>query len=93
MAFIVIIGTALAFTLVLASINYIEPSLTNILAALEPLVANVLTVFLLKQQLSLSQVIGILTVLVSVILLANYGEKIKQLSVTMNLIDYIKPVI
>lgn len=93
MAFIVIIGTALAFTLVLASINYIEPSLTNILAALEPLVANVLTVFLLKQQLSLSQVIGILTVLVSVILFANYGEKIKQLSVTMNLIDYIKPVI
>lgn len=87
MAFIVIIGTALAFTLVLASINYIEPSLTNILAALEPLVANVLTVFLLKQQLSLSQVIGILTVLVSVILFANYGEKIKQLSVTMNLID------
>ncbi|MGO4929463.1 hypothetical protein ACTQ45_05865 [Fundicoccus sp. Sow4_D5] len=55
--------------------------------------ANVLTVFLLKQQLSLSQVIGILTVLVSVILFANYGEKIKQLSVTMNLIDYIKPVI
>lgn len=93
MAFIVIIETALAFTLVLASINYIEPSLTNILAALEPLVANVLTVFLLKQQLSLSQVIGILTVLVSVILFANYGEKIKQLSVTMNLIDYIKPVI
>lgn len=93
MAFIVIIGTALAFTLVLASINYIEPSLTNILAALEPLVANVLTVFLLKQQLSLSQVIGILTVLVSVILFANYGEKIKQLSVTMNPIDYIKPVI
>lgn len=87
MAFIVIIGTALAFTLVLASINYIEPSLTNILAALEPLVANVLTVFLLKQQWSLSQVIGILTVLVSVILFANYGEKIKQLSVTMNLID------
>lgn len=87
MAFIVIIGTALAFTLFLASINYIEPSLTNILAALEPLVANVLTVFLLKQQWSLSQVIGILTVLVSVILFANYGEKIKQLSVTMNLID------
>lgn len=87
MAFIVVIGTALAFTLFLASINYIEPSLSNILAALEPLVANILTVLLLKQAWSFVQVIGILLVLVSVILFANYGEKIKQLSVTMNTID------
>lgn len=87
MAFIVVIGTALAFTLFLASINYIEPSLSNILAALEPLVANILTVLLLKQAWSFVQVIGILLVLVSVILFANYREKIKQLSVTMNTID------
>lgn len=87
MAFIVIIGTALAFTLFLASINYIEPSLSNILAALEPLVANILTVLLLKQEWSFVQVTGIFIVLVSVILFANYGEKLKRLSVTMHTID------
>lgn len=87
MAFIVIIGTALAFTLFLASINYIEPSLSNILAALEPLVANILTVLLLKEAWSLVQAMGILLVLVAVSLFANYGEKMKQISVTMNTID------
>lgn len=87
MAFIVIIGTAFAFTLFLASINYIEPSLSNILAALEPLVANILTVLLLKQEWSFVQVTGIFIVLVSVILFANYGEKLKRLSVTMHTID------
>ena len=77
MAFIVIIGTAIAFTCYLASVNYIDASLSNILASLEPLVANVLSVVLLGQRWSLIQMVGILIVIVSMILFANYNEKTK----------------
>lgn len=87
MGFIIVVGTAIAFSAFLASINFIDASLSNIIASLEPLVANILTVLVLKQSWSMVQVIGILTVLVSVVLFANYGEKIKRLTVTMNVMD------
>lgn len=80
MGFIIVIGTAIAFCCYLASLNYIEASLSNITAALEPLVANILTPLLLSQALPFIQIIGIGIVLLSVLLFANYGEKIKKKS-------------
>lgn len=87
MAFIIVVGTAIAFSAFLASLNYLEPSLSNILAAIEPLVANVLTAIVLQQRWTIIQIVGIVTVLISVILFANYGEKIKRLTTTANVID------
>lgn len=78
MAFIIVVGTAVAFSCYLGSVNYIEASLSNIIAALEPLLANILTPLLLGQSWTIIQVIGIATVLISVILFANYGEKIRK---------------
>lgn len=78
MAFIIVVGTALAFSLFLASVNYIDASLSNILAALEPLVANVLTVIVLNQTWTLVQIIGMVAVTVGVILFANYSNKVDK---------------
>lgn len=80
MAFIIVIGTAIAFTCYLASVNYIDASLSNIIAALEPLVANVLSVVILGQRWSFTQMIGIIIVIISVIRFANYSEKASTLS-------------
>lgn len=84
MAFIVVVGTAIAFCSYLGSVNYIEASLSNIIAALEPLVANVLTALILGQQWTIIQIVGIVTVIISVILFANYGEKIKKFNFSLN---------
>lgn len=85
MAFIIIVGTAIAFSCYLGSVNYIQASLSNIISALEPLVANILTLLLLGQTWNLIQIGGIGIVLVSVILFANYGEKVrKQNSLGLN---------
>ncbi|MGG5329969.1 DMT family transporter [Enterococcus sp. AZ163] len=78
MAFIIVVGTAIAFSCYLGSVNYVEASLSNIMAALEPLVANILTPLLLGQSWTIVQMAGIAVVLVSVILFANYGEKTKK---------------
>lgn len=78
MAFIIVVGTAVAFSCYLGSVNYIEASLSNIIAALEPLLANILTPLLLGQSWTIIQVIGIAIVLISVILFANYGEKVRK---------------
>lgn len=75
MGFIIVVGTACAFSFYLASINYIDASLANIIAAMEPLVANVLTVVLLGQTWTLIQLIGMAIVISSVVLFANYSEK------------------
>ncbi len=75
MGFIIVIGTAVSFCCYLGSLNYIEASLSNITAALEPLVANILTPLLLNQILPPIQIIGIGIVLLSVLLFANFSEK------------------
>ncbi|MDR2277686.1 MAG: DMT family transporter [Vagococcus sp.] len=79
MSFIIVVGTALAFSCYLASVNYIEASLTNIIAATEPLVANILTPLLLGQSWTTVQLLGIAIVIASVVLFANYGEKRNRL--------------
>ncbi|KAF1297535.1 hypothetical protein BAU15_07425 [Enterococcus sp. JM4C] len=75
MAFIIIVGTAISFCCYLASVNYIDASLSNVIAAAEPLVANILAPILLGQTMTLIQMVGIAIVLVSVILFANHGER------------------
>lgn len=47
---IIIGGTLLAYTLYLASVQYIDPSTTGMLGAFEPLVATILAVALLHTQ-------------------------------------------
>lgn len=78
MAFIIVVGTALAFTLFLSSVNYIDASLSNILAAMEPLVANSLTVIVLKQSWTFVQFIGMAAVIIGIILFANYSNKVEK---------------
>jgi drug/metabolite transporter (DMT)-like permease len=78
MLFIIVVGTAVAFVSYLGSVNYIEASLSNVIAASEPLVANILTPILLGGALTSMQMLGIGVVLTFVILFANYGEKNKN---------------
>lgn len=77
---IVVFGTAFSFISYLASLNYIEASLASIMTALEPLLAAVLSVFVFNQIFGLYEVIGIIIVLVSVLMLSNFGnhKKVKQ---------------
>ncbi|MGZ9851808.1 DMT family transporter [Limosilactobacillus ingluviei] len=69
-AYVVIFGTLLAYTMVLASLNYISPTATGILGAFEPLLATVLAVGLLGTRLTPAMVVGSLMILATTFLQA-----------------------
>ena len=69
-AYVVIFGTLLAYTMVLASLNYISPTATGILGAFEPLLATVLAVGLLGTRLTPAMVVGSLLILATTFLQA-----------------------
>lgn len=66
--FIIIFGTLFAYTLYLASINYIDSSTTGMLGAFEPLVATLLAVFFLATPFSLPDWIGGILIVLATIL-------------------------
>jgi drug/metabolite transporter (DMT)-like permease len=68
-AFVIFFGTLLAFYLYLASMKYISPSETSLVASCEPLSAALAAVFWLHVKLGLPTVLGGLLILVMVILL------------------------
>lgn len=69
-AFVVLLGTLVAFYLYLASTAYITPSETSLVACMEPLSAAVASVVWLHTHLGLATIIGGACILVTVGLLA-----------------------
>lgn len=78
-AYIIIGGTMLSYTMFLQSIRYISPSVTGILSAFEPLIATLLAVTLLGTRLTVAAVIGSLLILFTTFLQAIPTQKILQL--------------
>lgn len=72
---VVLFGTALSFLAYLSSLRYIEASLSSVLAALEPLIATLLTLVVFGSVLGSYQLSGIFLVLISVVLLSTYSKK------------------
>lgn len=66
--YIIIFGTAFAYTLFLQSVRYISPSVTGILGAFEPLVATILAITLLGTRLTGATVFGSILILLTTLL-------------------------
>ncbi|MCI1975477.1 MAG: DMT family transporter [Limosilactobacillus sp.] len=78
-AYIVVFGTMLSYTMFLQSMRYITPSATGILSAFEPLVATLLAVTLLGTKLTGAAIVGSLLILLTTLLQsvpANYFQRI-----------------
>ncbi len=73
--FIVIFGTLLAFNFYLASLTYITPSETSLLACIEPLSAAVLSVVWLHVRFGAMEWIGAICIIVTVTILSLVQEK------------------
>lgn len=69
-AYVVIFGTALAYTLFVQSIRYVSPSVTGILSAFEPLVATILAVTLLGTRLTFATTLGSLLIVATTLIQA-----------------------
>ena len=67
-AYVVIFGTALAYTLFGQSIRYVSPSVTGILSAFEPLVATILAVTLLGTRLTFATTLGSLLIVATTLI-------------------------
>ena len=67
-AYVVIFGTALAYTLFVQSIRYVSPSVTGILSAFEPLVATILAVTLLGTRLTFATTLGSLLIVATTLI-------------------------
>jgi len=66
---VVILGTAIAYLIYIASLNYISSSLAGILTAFEPILAAILSVIIFKLNFSLIELLGFLMVFSSIFLL------------------------
>ena len=66
---VVILGTAIAYLIYIASLNYISSSLAGILTAFEPILAAILSVIIFKLTFSPIELLGFLMVFASIFLL------------------------
>lgn len=66
---VVILGTAIAYLIYIASLNYISSSLAGILTAFEPILAAILSVIIFKLTFSSIELLGFLMVFASIFLL------------------------
>lgn len=69
-AFVVIVGTLVAFYLYLASLKWLEPATTGLLACAEPLAAAGASMIWLHMRLTLLQDLGGLAIVIGVMMLA-----------------------
>ncbi|PSR29805.1 MAG: EamA family transporter [Sulfobacillus thermosulfidooxidans] len=69
-AFVVLVGTLLAFWLYLASLNYIEPGPASVITSAEPLVATAASMMWLGVHLDNIQAVGALAIVSAVVILA-----------------------
>lgn len=77
--YIVIFGTMFSYTMFLQSIRYINPAVTGILSAFEPLVATLLAVCLLGTKLTGAALGGSLLILLTTLLQSISGERLRKL--------------
>lgn len=75
--FVVLFGTLIAFYCYLESLKYIQPTETSVLSSVEPLSASFLSVLWLHVHLGVSQCLGTVCIIVTIIILSH--EKIKKL--------------
>lgn len=75
LAFVILFGTIIAFTLYLASLKYLSPTETSILASAEPLSASLIAVTMLHLSLTPWAWLGAFCILSTVVVLARYGRK------------------
>lgn len=73
--FVVLFGTLIAFQCYLESLKYIYPTEAGILSCVEPLSAAFLSVLWLQVPLGVSQWLGILCIIVTIIILARSKNK------------------
>ena len=66
---VVILGTAIAYLIYIASLNYISSSLAGILTAFEPILAAILSIIIFKMTFSPVELLGFLMVFASIFLL------------------------
>ncbi|MHA8110412.1 DMT family transporter [Lactobacillaceae bacterium Melli_B4] len=68
--FIIIIGTMLAYLFYVASIDYLSPAVSGVLASFEPLTATFLSVFFLHLRLNGFELLGIALILLMAVIQA-----------------------
>lgn len=68
LVFIIIFGTILAYLFYILSLKYIEPAITVVLSAFEPLTATVLSVTLLHLHLNFIEIIGAFLIILTAFL-------------------------
>jgi Predicted permease, DMT superfamily len=68
LVFIIIFGTILAYLFYILSLKYIEPAITGVLSAFEPLTATVLSVTLLHLHLNFIEIIGAFLIILTAFL-------------------------
>lgn len=72
--FIVLFGTAVTFYLYLASLNYITPLETGLLACVEPLSATIVATVFINVRIGPTAMVGGAFILITVIILARFGR-------------------
>lgn len=69
LAFVIIVGTAMAFISYTISLKYIDPSMTSILSAVQPLLVTLLSAIIFREAFGWIEILGTLLVVGSVIML------------------------
>ncbi|USS92167.1 DMT family transporter [Fructobacillus americanaquae] len=77
LAFIIIFGTILSYLFYLLSLKFIEPAITGVLSAFEPLTATVLSVILLHLHLSFIEIVGAFLIILTAFLQVWPTQKFK----------------
>ncbi|RLK64059.1 hypothetical protein D3H64_00570 [Atopobacter sp. AH10] len=80
LAFVIVVGTAMAFITYTTSLKYIDPSMTSILSAVQPLLVTVLSAFIFKEAYGWIEMLGTILVVGSVIMLTRKRPDKKKVS-------------
>lgn len=83
--FVVLFGTLIAFTFYLESLKYIKPTESSILSSAEPLSAALLSVLWLHEQLGISQWLGTVCIIITIIILS-YDKRSENYNTEENFI-------
>ncbi|OFI47890.1 permease [Floricoccus penangensis] len=63
---VIILGTLFAYLVYLSSVKYISPALAGVLTAWEPILSNILSIFVFSHRLTYIEIIGFILVIVSI---------------------------
>ena len=76
-SFVIIFGTVTAFAAFLYGVTLVGPLLGSVLGLIEPVVAVIASVIMLKQNFTKSDMLGICAILCGVAILSLYNERKK----------------